>query len=340
MTQDRLPRVLIVGAGAMGIVVGHFLSQARVQVSCLVRPHRAEALNRPQVLYCYNDNQLKTFKEYTYLTEPAEIINANFDYILITLDAVALMNEVGQNLAKTIGKAVRGTSTKVLLGTVFYDLKPWFLQTSGLSTEQVTNALLFVHAYATKAVTLPVHAPTDQSLLDKADFAYIDSLGPGFVVDDSSPVVAKGFAELYNGCGVSTCNIMPAAQLSVSTLPIFAVFAACQLLDWPKFQDIGSKGETWSLAVAAVKEIQGLRICGELGQQAAEATSEAGFAASLAGMEKVMLPLDLQEFYRYHHGGKVNGQDRELLEACLTHGEAEGKPMSALRELVQRVEQY
>lgn len=339
MTEHHKPRILIVGAGAMGIVVGYFLSRANAEVAFLVRPHRAETLRHPQVLYCYNDNQLKTYKEYTYIIDPAAMIGADFDYILITLDAVALMNEVGRSLAKTIGEAVRGTSTKVILGTVFVDVKTWFLQASGLDTEQVTNALLFVHVYATKAVTLPVHAPTNQTLIDKADFAYIDTLGPGLVLDDSSPAVANGFAEIYNGCGDSTCAVMPGTQLTVNVLPVFAVFAACRLLDWPKFQDIGTKGEVWTLAVAAVKEIQALRVCGEAGQQAAEATTEVGLAAALAGMEKQMLPLDLQEFYRYHHGEKVSGQDWELLQACLTHGENEGKPMSALKQLLQRVEQ-
>ena len=57
-----------------------------------------------------------------------------------------------------------------------------------------------------------------------------------------------------------------------------------------------------------------------------------------AALEKQMLPLDFQEFNRYHHGGKVNAQDREHLRACLSRGEAEGKQMLALTELLKRVE--
>lgn len=115
---------------------------------------------------------------------------------------------------------------------------------------------------------------------------------------------------------------------------MFAVFAACELTNWPKFRDISSEGELWSLTVAAVKEIQRLSIHGEPGQQAARQTTEDEFAASLAAREKQMLPLDWQAFNRYHHGAKVNAQDREHLHACQEIGETDGKPMSALRELL------
>jgi hypothetical protein len=171
-----------------------------------------------------------------------------------------------------------------------------------------------------------------------ADLGYIHCFDYGFVVDDSSPVAANGFAEIYNASGVSRCAIKPALQYAVDLDPIFAVFAACELMDWPKFRDIDQNAERWSLAVAAVKEIQGLSIHGEPGQKAARETTEAGFAGSLAAWEKGTLPFDLQEFNRYHHGGKVNAQDRQHLRDCVAFGEADGKPMSALKALLQRVE--
>lgn len=335
------PRILIIGAGAMGIITGYFLSLGGANVVYLIRPHRAEALDRPQILYCYDDNKLKEYKGYTYITDPSEMVGTNYDYILITLDGAALRNEVGRSLAKTIGEAVHQTNTKVILGTVFFNLKPWFLQASGLTDEEVVSGYLSVHAYSPKAVTLPLHAPTDPELLAKADLAYTDRLGDGFnILDDSTPEAAKAFVDIYNASGVSHCSIKSATEHALSTNPFFAIFAACQLLNWPKLQDIGGKGELWSLAVAAFKEIQGLSIHGEPGQQAVKVTTEAGLAEVLAAWEKHMLPLEVQEFNRYHHGGKVNKQDCEHLEACLAYGEAEGKPMPALKELLQRVEHH
>jgi hypothetical protein len=267
------------------------------------------------------------------------MVGASYDYIVIALNGIALRNSVGVNLVKTIGDAARHTDTKIILGTVGLDLRSWFLETSGLPGEQVTNGLLGIQAYPTKAVTLPVHAPTNPELVAQADLGYIHCFDYGFVVDDSSPAAAEVFAKVYSASGISRCAIKPSLQYAVDLAPIFAVFAACELMDWPKFQDIAKDAELWSLAVAAVKEIQGLGIHGEVGQKAASATNEAGLAASLAAWEKDTLPLDLQEFNRYHHGGKVNAQDRQHLRDCVAAGEAEGKTMTALKTLLKRVEQ-
>ena len=155
---------------------------------------------------------------------------------------------MNQGSAKTwLGEAARGKDAKVILGTVGLGLRPWFIETSGLSGEQVTNGILGVQCYPPKAVTLPVHAPTDPKLVANADAAYVHCFDYGFAVDDSSPVAAQGFAELYNACGVSRCAIKPALQYSAEIAPIFAVFAACELMDWPKFARIHEDAELWEL---------------------------------------------------------------------------------------------
>ncbi|KAI1397679.1 hypothetical protein F4819DRAFT_490329 [Hypoxylon fuscum] len=336
MSKNPRSRILVVGAGSMGVVTGFHLSLAGADVTFLIRPHRAEALERPQILYCYDDNSLKEYKGYTYITNPSEIVNAKYDYIVITLDGASLRNETGLRLVKAIGEA----NTKVILGSIFFDLRTWFLQVSGLADEQVTNGHLDIHVYAPKDVTLPLNAPADSDLIAKADFAYTDKLEQGFTVDDSSPAVANGFAEIYNASQISKCAVQPALEYAVGINPLFPVFAACELLNWPKFEDIGKKGELWGLVIASVKEIQDLSIHGELGQQAAKETTEAGLAATLAAWEKHMLPLDLQAFNQFHHGKKLQSQGREHLQACLSYGDAEGKPMPALRELLRRVQEH
>ncbi|OTB03598.1 hypothetical protein M426DRAFT_321518 [Hypoxylon sp. CI-4A] len=340
MSQKEKSRILIVGAGSMGVITGYRLSTAGADVTFLIRPHRAETLDRPQILYCYDDNELKEYKSYTYITNPSEMIGANYDYIVISLDAASLRNETGLSLVKTIGEAARRTKTKIVLGSIFIDLRTWFLEVSGLAKEQVTNGHLDIHAYATKAVTLPVNPPTDPELIAKADFAYTDKLDQGFTVDDSSPAVAHGFAAIYNASGSRGCAVTPALEGAVGINPLFPVFAACELMNWPKFMDIDMNVELWSLVVASVKEIQSLSIHGELGQQAAKGTTSAGLAASLAAWEKIMLPLDLQAFNHFHHGQKLPAQGSQHLQACLSYGEAEGKMMPSLRELLRRVQEH
>ena len=335
MSQN--PSVLIVGAGSMGIIMGYLLETAGANITYLIRPHRAATLAKPQVLYNFKDNSLKDYNVTSTITDPSMIKDQSYDYILITLDGAALRNETGTELTRSIGDATRGTGTKIILGSVAFNSRAWFLQTSGLAEEQVTNGWLVIHAYSPKAVTLPIHEPADPELVAKADLAYIDALGQGFLVDGDVPF-AQEFADLYNSCAVSKCVVQSGQQTLLMVLSFFPVFAVSEILGWPSLTDLSKKGELWSLAVAATKEIQSLGLLGEAGKQAAASTSEEGLAAQFAGLEQVMRPLDLQEFNRYHHGGKVNVQDRALLRDCLAAGEAEGKGMTALKELIARRE--
>ncbi|KAI8961340.1 hypothetical protein F5Y11DRAFT_230928 [Daldinia sp. FL1419] len=338
MGGNPRPRILVIGAGSMGVLTGYHLSHAGADVTFLVRPHRAKALDHPQMLYCYDDNKLKEYRHYNYITNPSLLLGSNYDYIVIALDGASLRNEAGLDLVKTIGDAARGTDTKIILGAIFFDIRAWFLQASGLAGEQVTNGHLDIHAFSTKALTLPLEASADPELLAKADFAYTDKLEDGFTVDDSSLAAANGFAKIFNANGISRCAVKPALECAVAINPLFPVFAACELLGWPKFKDIGDK-ELWSLVVASVREIQELDVHGELGKQAAKRTTEAGLAASLAAWEKHMLPFDLQAFNRFHHGEKLKAQGRAHLQTCLSYGVAEGKPMPALKDLLRRVQE-
>ncbi|KAI0173515.1 hypothetical protein GGR52DRAFT_389012 [Hypoxylon sp. FL1284] len=386
MSETPSSRVLIIGAGCVGTVTGYYLSLGGADVTFLVRTRRVEELKRPQLLYCYEDNTLKEYKDYKTVTGPE--IGSKYDYIVVALDGTTLKDEANQELVKAIGEAARHTDTKIVLCSIFIDLQPWFVEAAGLSGEQVTNGHLDIHAYPPKRVTLPLppQAPVDAAeLLARADFAYSDKLEDAFSVDDMAPAAAQGFADLFNRCGVSRCVVKPAVEYAASINPLLPVFAACELLGWPKFRDLvdgnpgqgwpksrdpvdgnpgegwphsrdpvegnpgegwphsrnisgNSPGEVWSLAVAAAKEIQGLAIHGEPGRLAAGQTTEQSLATALAAWESQMLPLDLQQFNRFHHAVKLRSQGRAHLRICLAYGEAEGKKMAALKELLRRVD--
>jgi hypothetical protein len=338
MTADQQPRVLIVGAGSMGIVTGYHLGLAGAEVTFLVRPHRRAELERAQTLYCYDDGMLKEYGGYTLLADPADIVGRSYDFIVVTLDGTALQNQAGEHLVKTIGEAAGDTNVKVILGSVGLDLRPWFLRVSRLPGERVTNGVLAIIAYSPKVVQLPLHAPTDADLLAQADLAYAHRDEFGFGVDDSAPNAAREFAKLYDACGISTCFIKPSTQFSADIAPMFAIFAGMELMGWPALTRVCENAELWSLTVNAVKEIQGLGIHGEAGQKTQAQTTEDGLAASLAALEKDMLPLELQGFNRYHHGGKVSVQDLQILRDCIASGQAEGKDMGAVRAMVDRIE--
>lgn len=338
MEHSAPPRVLIVGAGSIGMIFGYNLTLAKADVTYLVRPRHIERLSRPQTLYCYEDNSLKPYEGYSVISDHADIAKGRFDYILITLDGASLQSEDGIALTKAIGKAVEGTDTKVIQGAMFVDSQRWFKETSGLRDDQFTNGYFAILAYSPSAVTLPLHGHTDPALLAKADLAYSDKMDSGLFLADSVPAIANGFAEVYNASGVSKAVVVPAVDFAMYANAMFALFGACELLDWPTFSDIDPSNETWRLGIAAMKEIQTLSLYGDAGRKAAETTTEASALEEQAATEKLMWPLDLQAFNRFHHGGKVNAQDRAILAASLAAGRDEGKEMPALTELLRRVE--
>lgn len=334
---DQFPRILIVGAGAMGLVTGYHLNLAGAAVTFLVRPHRLSALQRPQVLYSYDDGGLKTFAAYDCITTTDALASGCYDYVLLTLDGVALRSPDGVSLVEAIGAAARDAPTKVIIGTIGISLKSWFMRLSGLPEDQVFNGAMSIMAYPPASVSLPLHPPTNAAQLAQADLAYVHGGAKGFIVDDSAATAARRFSEIYNRCGVSTCEMRPADAFATSIPALFPIFAASDLMGWPRARDLGGDAELWALTTEAVREIQGLRGHGQPDGETQAATTEQSLIDMWKAWETATLPMDLQAFNRFHHGGKVNAQDQQLLLDCVAEGQATGRPMQALRTLLARV---
>jgi len=344
MPTSNKAQVLIIGAGAIGIILGYHLELAGADITFLVRPHRLNELQNPQTLYCHDDHSLKVFKGYHYITEVSELLDKTYDYIFIALDGAALKSESGQNLIRTIGKAAAGAqnTTKVLIGSFYFDIRSWFLELSGLPGNRVCTCNAAIHAYYTKAFKMPtvVTSSESSSSITQADWAYADrfSTGAAFHVLDDCPEVAQSFAELYNACQVSKCIIRSPDEdaLFGNVAPI--AFAAAELLGWPKFRDIDPDDDIWKLATDAAKEVMGLKLHGEAGANAAAHLEPSLFLEGMKHYEKTFGTFDIIAFSRYHHGGKVQAQDKKHLQESILHGEKDGKSMQALKAIVQRVE--
>lgn len=337
MDEAGSAQILVIGAGAMGIVTGYRLAAGGSRVTFLVRPRRMAELARPQLLYSYDDNSLRTFDKYEVISAASEIERGKFDYIVFTIDGMALRSDEGQDLVRQIGAAARGTRTKVLIGTIGINLRPDFLRASGLDEDQVFNGGLYTAVYQIDRVTLPVHPPTDPDLRAKADFGFRQASPIGMFVDSSAPAAAAGFKELWEAAGTSLCAILSPETYAAQVAGIFPMFAACDYMDWVSWKDLQTDRPLWDLTAAATREIQGLGINGDEGRRAQSETSADSLLDLWRGLEKETLPLDLCEFNRFHHGGKVFAQDIELLEDCVKIGEAEGKTMSSLKELIAKV---
>jgi hypothetical protein len=97
---------------------------------------------------------------------------------------------------------------------------------------------------------------------------------------------------------------------------------------------------TPSLRAGAMKEIVSLRQFGWTGKLARALVSEGNRLRLIRQLERVHLPLDFASFNRCHHGGTVQAQDIEVLRSCLRSGEQQGRPMSSLREVLQKHDAY
>ncbi|WP_421579940.1 ketopantoate reductase family protein [Shinella sp. M31] len=291
MKKINQPRILIAGAGAMGLVSGYHLALSGAEVTFLVRPHRINQLARPQLLYSYDDGALNSYHGYGLATDLAQLTPNEYDYILITLDSAALRDPAGVTLAEAVGRIARNTSTRVILGTYGVELLPWFLSVSGLASDQVTNGVLGIQSHNVGSAELPLHAPTDADLLARADYAYRHCFPFGFIVDDSAPEVAAQFAALYSVSGVSLCIVMPAEQMKIFAAPAFAQLAAAGMGGWPQPADIDPESEFWRLGTASTLEILGLSIHGQAGQQAKAQTTATSILEFWRTWEQDMLPL-------------------------------------------------
>ena len=339
MPQDnsRESRVLIVGAGAMGLVAGYHLQLAGAEITYLVRPNRIEELARPQVLYCYDDASLKQFTGYKVITSTSDVKASAYDYVMLTLDDVASHSTEGKALLRDLGAAIKDGSTIVISGGIGFELRQHIVATMGLPDERVLSGALGNLAYQVARFDLPINPPTDPDILAKADIAYRHNNMFGFFLEDRFPAAAERFAALYDACGISKCAVFPAAVMEVMTITIFPMFAGSELMGWPKAADLPNDTETWELTIAACRETASVRLGDKIDEMGLPMTSGEGIVAYMRNYEAEALPLDLHAFHAYHHGGKVAAQHIKLMGDCAAAGEAQGKPMTALKELTARL---
>jgi hypothetical protein len=335
--KHQQPRVLIVGAGAMGLVAGFHLQLAGAKITYLVRPTRVEALGRPQVLYCYDDATLKHYSGYSVIAKPGKQ-PAPYTYVIITLDGASLHSADGKMLLKELGDTIRDTSAIVILGGVGYNLRQYIIATLGLPDDRVMSGALNSLAYQVQKVSFPIHPPTNPEILNKADIAYRHTNPFGFTIEDRYPATAARFTMLYDGCVVSKCHIMDAKAFEVLALTIFPIWAGSELMGWPCAAELSRDTEIWALTIAATREIASLKLSDKL--EEAGLTDGDKIIEFIAKYEQDTLPLDLHMFNAFHHGGKVAVQDVMLLQDSIAAGIRQGKPMTSLKELLARLKEH
>lgn len=332
------PSVLIVGAGAMGLALGYHLSLAEANITFLVRPGRSATFASPQQLYCYDDASLKTFAGYRVVEDVAELEEKRFQFVIVTLDGHSSRTAEGTAMLRSLGDAIRTTGATVIAGEFGIGLREHYLETMRIPEGRLLNGFLSMLSHQTRA-NLPVHAPTDPALVAQAGVCYKHPASKiGFQIVTRNSTAARQFVALYNRSGVSRCGQMHPVLINTLGKAVFAVFAACELADWPdNFATVVANKELWQLACRAQSEIIALPRNGWLGKLIAVIMGSRVTANMHLKMERDMLPLDHQAFNHFHHGGKVRAQDVALLRDCLAEGQRHGQAMAALSALLARL---
>lgn len=331
--------VLIVGAGALGIITGYHLQLAGAEVSFLVRPGRLPAMQQAQVLYCYDDHELKQFSDYQAFASVVDATKIKHDFVIVTFDGATCRGEEATELLQALGEAMQQDQSVAVISGV--GVREYCRETMGLPEERVIEGTMGLLSYQTDRVTMPLNPPTDPGQLAMASMAYHHmGKNPGFMVVGKPKQAAKAFAELYNRSGVSKCSIMPAKLYATFTSSIFAIMAMFDLAGWPDAETMAKDQELMALGSSAMKEIMRLSEHGLMGKLASLFLSPRQLAKNNLKMERDCLPVDYSAFNKFHHGGKVREQDMAVLRRSLESGQAQGKSMPALSELLGRYEAY
>jgi hypothetical protein len=333
------PAVLIVGAGALGITTGYHLALAGADVTFLVRSGRLEALSSTQVLYCYDDGELKQFDAYSAVATVEEAARKSYDFVLVTMDGATCRGEEATALLEALGRAIGPTSATVIVCGM--GVREHCRQVMGLSGERVLEGTMRILSYQLDRVTLPLHPPTDPEQLAKASMAYRHVGGiDGFMVVDQPARPAGEFVELYTRCGISRCQTVKQQLYTMFTRTAFPTFAVFDLAGWPDAATMADNKALASLCCRAIKEIMRLPEHGWAGKLGALLMGRKMWAKMNVKTEHNALPVDYQGFNRFHHGGKVREQDIDMMRQSLESGHAQGKSMPALEELLQRYEAH
>ena len=334
--------VLIVGAGAGGLVTGYHFALSGVDVTFFVRPSRMEEMARkPRRLYCYEDHEVKLFDDYDTVCDMDEVAARKFDYVLTTLDGFAMHSDEGVALLRDLGNAVRASNPVLACLGAAEGIENFIVKHTGLPLDR---CLFGSFSLLSHNVPLPGQRfddSIDQEGLAGCVFAYTH-LGKGkagLMLSRTNRELGRELAGVYGRSGVSTCSVMPDLRvLDCASYFLSPSFVAFMIEGWPEPDEM-FKTETWRLAEKATMEIVALPQYGLLGKVLAALGGPLNLLArTWEGTSKAALPLDFHAFNKFHHGGKVVAQDIDISRAILSREEGRGRKLPMLRSLMERLD--
>ena len=330
-------KVLIVGAGALGLTCGYHLQLAGADITFLVRPHRLESLSRPQRLYCYNDHTAKVFKDYRVIAATEELQGQRYDFVMLTLDGATCRSDQGTATITALGNAVRDYDTTMIICGVGVGLYEHVRNTSGFSASRLLEGTMKMLAYQVDGAKMPLPSPTDIELHNASDIAYISfPNGVAFYVSSAPKQQSTAFAGIWGKSDLIRCKRMPTKLFRVFSNTFFPFTVACELDGWRGTDALIKNEELWQLCCNAQREVMRLKHNGLTGKAFALLMSNSKLEKSMRDLERDASPMGFTAFNKFHHGGKVLEQNIQIMENCANIGEQDGRKMTALNTLLSR----
>ncbi len=303
------PRVLLVGAGAVGLVYGRHLQRGGADVSFFVRPKYAEEVRAGFAMYNLNHSRDPVrFEGFKVLTDTDAVAGQQWDQVWLCISSTAL---AGDWLAPFL--AATGSATIISLQPGLFDQD---LIAGLVGPERLVTGLISFSSW---------HAPLPGSVRPEHGFAYWH---PPFAQSrfDGAGAAAVVAALKAGSCPAAVGGAATAGTRGTAVL--MPIVAAMELGGWTF---AGLRGpEQLDLAARSIREA-GAITCRKAGISSGpvKIVARPMVIAGLSRLAPRIAPFDIETFFRVHFT-KVGDQTLSNLSDWITEGQRTGLPTEAL----------
>lgn len=311
------PKVLIIGAGAVGSVYGYHLHKGGAKVTFYVKQKYREAVAAGMVLYPLKGPEKGMtihFDAYDVVTPVDDLTGRNFDQVWICVSSPALMTGWLDDLLPYVGEA-----------TILY-------MQAGLKDREYMEARVTPDRLCAGVIQMiSWQAPLETEEYDPPGIAYWWPKGKNPFSGARGRV--DEIVRLLNDGGWASSIVDDAQQKTMFMSCIMMPYmAGLEVSGW-KFKDFGKKGA--ALASAASREARAIIQPGGSAFMAWLISSKFGLKF-ITWMAPKVMPFDIETYLEYHFT-KVGDQTRAKLAHYQVLADERGKPATAIKALADRL---
>lgn len=325
-------KVGILGAGAIGMPLGYFLSnRERNNVTYLVREKRVqEYSNKTVKLYAYDKKKLIDYKvksclpTETLLDDAADVSKYDFDLVIVTLPTDLLLQEGGKNLIKGLTRVGKEDMTFLVLSPGFRIQEEVF-EPLGVKRNRVAFGLpLFLCHEVHKS---SFNNTEKFKELESADLAFTFLLNSyRIMLVSRTPRNLKRVLRNAKKGKIFTGK----TNLEASTAMFIILNLLLYLQGYPR--SLKKKDPSFKAAMGAFRQI--MSQYGFIGGVMKLFVGKNVMKITDFSNRKFSKPLTT-EFLKYHHAGKVKEQNVKIIESYIVDGNQKGMKTEKIEVFVQ-----